>query len=40
MLDGVYVLRLAVGQASTGLADVERAWTVLRETASTLDAAG
>jgi aromatic-L-amino-acid decarboxylase len=30
MLGGRYVLRLAVGQMSTTLADVERAWEVLR----------
>ena len=36
VLHGVYVLRLAVGQASTTQADVARAWDVLRETAASL----
>ncbi len=35
MLGGRYVLRLAVGQMSTTLADVERAWEVLRREAAT-----
>ena len=37
VLDGRYVLRLAVGQMSTTEADVERAWSVLRTTAQSLD---
>ena len=40
VLRGVYVLRLAVGQASTTTADVQRAWDVLRATASQLAAPG
>lgn len=36
VLDGVYVLRLAVGQMNTSLEDVERAWSVLRREAATL----
>lgn len=36
VLRGVYVLRLAVGQASTTSADVARAWDVLRATAAEL----
>ena len=38
VLRGVYVLRLAVGQASTTPADVQHAWDVLRATARQLDA--
>jgi aromatic-L-amino-acid/L-tryptophan decarboxylase len=37
VLDGRYVLRLAVGQMSTTEADVERAWSVLRTTAQSRD---
>ena len=37
VLDGRYVLRLAVGQMSTTEADVRRAWDVLRATAQSLD---
>jgi aromatic-L-amino-acid decarboxylase len=40
VLRGVYVLRLAVGQASTTPADVQRAWDVLRATATQLHAPG
>ncbi len=36
VLDGVYVLRLAVGQASTTADDVQQAWDVLREIANEL----
>jgi len=36
VLRGVYVLRLAVGQASTTAADVTRAWDALRATAAEL----
>ncbi len=36
MLDGRYVLRLAVGQQSTTLEDVRLAWDVLRETLQTV----
>jgi hypothetical protein len=36
MLDGRHVLRLAVGQMRTTLADVERAWEVLRRCAASL----
>jgi aromatic-L-amino-acid decarboxylase len=36
MLGGRYVLRLAVGQMSTTLGDVERAWEVLRREADAL----
>jgi aromatic-L-amino-acid/L-tryptophan decarboxylase len=36
VLNGRYVLRLAVGQMSTRQADVERAWSVLRREASLL----
>ncbi|HET9104286.1 MAG TPA: pyridoxal-dependent decarboxylase [Solirubrobacteraceae bacterium] len=39
VLNGVYVLRLAVGQASTTQADVRRAWDVLRAAEVSLDAA-
>jgi aromatic-L-amino-acid decarboxylase len=37
VLDGRYVLRLAVGQLSTGEEDVRRAWEVLRGEASRRD---
>jgi aromatic-L-amino-acid decarboxylase len=40
VLRGVYVLRLAVGQASTTPADVQHAWDVLRATARQLAAPG
>jgi aromatic-L-amino-acid decarboxylase len=36
MLDGRYVLRLAIGQQSTTLEDVRLAWDVLRETLQTV----
>ncbi|MFL5829218.1 MAG: pyridoxal phosphate-dependent decarboxylase family protein [Solirubrobacteraceae bacterium] len=36
VLEGRYVLRLAVGQMSTGPADVQRAWDVLRREAAAL----
>ena len=38
VLHGRYVLRLAVGQASTTPADVQQAWDVLRATARQLAA--
>jgi aromatic-L-amino-acid decarboxylase len=37
VLDGRYVLRLAVGQMSTTEADIRLAWDVLRRTAQSLD---
>ena len=40
MLGGRYVLRLAVGQMSTTLADVERAWEVLRREADAVAGSG
>jgi aromatic-L-amino-acid/L-tryptophan decarboxylase len=40
MLGGRYVLRLAVGQMSTALDDVERAWDVLRREAAALAGSG
>ena len=40
VLRGVYVLRLAIGQASTTAADVQHAWDVLRATARQLAAPG
>ena len=40
MLGGRYVLRLAVGQMSTTLADVELAWEVLRREADAVDGSG
>ena len=36
VLGGVYVLRLAVGQLSTQLSDVERTWAVLQREAAAL----
>ena len=40
VLAGRYVLRLAVGQMSTTLADVEQAWNVLRREAQELEQSG
>ena len=36
VLDGRYVLRLAVGQMNTSIEDVELAWSVLRREAAAL----
>jgi aromatic-L-amino-acid decarboxylase len=36
VLDGRYVLRLAVGQMNTSIEDVELAWSILRQEAAAL----
>jgi len=38
-LNGSYVLRLAIGHQRTALAHISRAWTLLRQHASHIDAA-